>query len=110
MNSVEPSVMSCKSPVVFDEAMKLIGDFWTLRVVDAIEDDDVRFCEIERRIPDISPATLTGRLKRLEESQVIERRVEAQDRQSVSYKLTAKGRRILPILAAIKEFTQPETA
>jgi DNA-binding HxlR family transcriptional regulator len=88
--------------------MKLIGDFWTLRLVDAIQEDEVRFCEIERRVPDISPATLAGRLKKLEEAAVILRRVEAQDRQSVSYALTARGQRILPILASIKAFTSSD--
>lgn len=104
---VAPS-KTCKDPVIFDEAMKLIGDYWTLRLIDAIGDGEVRFCEIERRVPDISPATLTGRLKKLEDANVIDRRVETLDRQSVSYVLTARGQRILPILESIKAFTATE--
>ena len=105
----EAPIKSCKDPAVFDEAMKLIGDFWTLRLVDAIRDDEVRFCEIERRLPDINPATLTGRLKKLEEAGVIDRLVETQGKQSVCYALTDRGRRILPVLESIKEFTNTET-
>ena len=97
---------SCQNPTVFDEAMKLIGDFWTLRIVDAIQHDEVRFCEIERRIPDINPATLTARLKKLEEADVVDRRTDAQARHSVSYALTERGAHILPILESIKAFTK----
>lgn len=105
-DNVATPVTTCEDPVVFDEAMKLVGDFWTLRLVDAIRHDEVRFCEIERRVPDISPATLAGRLKKLEESGVIERRVETVDRQSVCYVLTNRGLGILPVLESIKNFTK----
>lgn len=102
---VDSSQATCKDPVVFDEAMKLIGDFWTLRLIDAIQADEVRFCEIERRVPDINPATLTNRLKRLEEAGAVNRLLETKDRQSVTYLLTDRGRRILPIIESIKAFT-----
>lgn len=102
---VDVSQATCKDPVVFDEAMKLIGDFWTLRLIDAIQTDEVRFCEIERRVPDINPATLTNRLKRLEEAGAVDRLCETKDRQSVAYVLTERGRRILPIIESIKSFT-----
>lgn len=104
--NVDIATKTCKDPIVFDEAMKLVGDFWTLRLVDAIREDEVRFCEIERRIPDINPATLTGRLKKLEEAGVIDRRVETLDKQSVCYALTERGHGILPVLESIKKFTQ----
>ncbi len=108
--ATEEPVTNCKNPVVFDEAMKLIGDFWTLRLIDVIRNDEVRFCEIERRVPDISPATLTGRLKKLEEAGVVDRLVETKDKQSVSYILTERGHRMLPILESIKYFTKSEVA
>lgn len=106
---IKMPVMDCKDPDVFDDAMKLIGDFWTLRIVDAIRGDEVRFCEIERRVPDINPATLTSRLKKLEEADVIDRLVETKDRQSVAYVLTSRGKRILPVLESIKAFTENTT-
>ncbi len=87
------------------EAMKLVGDFWTLRIIDALSGSELRFCGIERAIPDINPATLTARLKRLEEADVICRATEEQDKQSVSYHLTDKGRGLLPVLASIQAFT-----
>lgn len=104
--NVDMATETCTDPTAFDEAMKLIGDFWTLRLVDAIGNDEVRFCELERRIPDINPATLTSRLKKLEEAGVIDRRSGILDKQSVSYSLTLRGAGILPILESIKSFTE----
>lgn len=89
----------------FDDALKLVGDFWTLRILDAIRDSEMRFCGLERAIPDVSPATLTGRIKKLEDAGVIERRIATCDKQSVSYALTHKGEGILPVLDAIKAYT-----
>ena len=104
--NVDIATKTCKDPVAFDEAMKLIGDFWTLRLVDAIRNDEVRFCEIERRIPDINPATLTSRLKKLEEAKIVERRSGILDKQSVTYSLTVRGSGIVPIVESIKSFTK----
>lgn len=95
---------SCSSED-FDRASHLLGDFWTLQIADALRQDELRFCEIERAIPTINPATLTGRLKKLEEAEVVVRNVETRDRQSVTYSLTEKGQGIIPILDAIKSFT-----
>ena len=99
---------ACSTPaaaLAFDDAMKLVGDFWTLRIIDAIRESELRFCEIERALSDSNPATLTGRLKRLEEAGVVQRNCETRDRQSVTYELTEKGYDLIPVLDAIKAFT-----
>ena len=99
------TVSTCDSED-FDRASHLLGDFWTLQITDSLREGELRFCEIERAIPAISPATLTGRLKKLEDAEVVLRNVETRDRQSVTYSLTDKGQGIVPILDAIKNFTQ----
>lgn len=95
----------CEASSANDIAMKIVGDFWTLRIVDSLQEVELRFCQMERAIPEISPATLTSRLKKLEDSKIVERFVEVQDKQSVSYGLTPKGRALLPVLDAVKQFT-----
>lgn len=97
---------SCKNSDAFAATMKLVGDYWTLRIVDAVRDDEVRFCEIERRLPEINPATLTSRLKKLEDAGMIDRLVETKDKQSVSYILTSRGKQLLPVLESIQAFTE----
>lgn len=101
----------CDSPQTvtsFENTMKFIADFWTLRIIDTIRDKELRFCEIERLLPKANPATLTGRLKRLEQFGAIQRLEETRDKQSVTYKLTKKGNETLPIIEAIKAFTDKQ--
>lgn len=97
-----------KSSVVHDKclgAFKVIGDFWSLTIIDALRYRETRFCELERTL-DINPVTLTNRLKRLEKLKIIERREEAQDKLSVSYRLRPLGYQVLPILDQIESFAQ----
>lgn len=89
--------------IEFDQSIKLIGDFWLLSIVDALSNKALRFCEIERALPQINPVTLTNRLKKMEEASLVSRAVETQDKQSVTYSLTEKGQSILPIIESIKK-------
>lgn len=94
----------CESPETFEAAVKLVGDSWTLRIIDALRNEELRFCGIERALPDINPATLTNRLKRLEEYGLITRQLETCDKQSVAYGLSKKGKSVVPVLDAIDTF------
>lgn len=101
---------SSKSPDYFDETFRLVGDFWTLRLIGAIGDRELRFSEIDKELGHCNPVTLTNRLKKLEEAGVVIRHVETKDKQSVSYTLTQKGKDILPIITSLREFTEKYTA
>ncbi len=103
-NSIITASATCNTEA-FEEAMKLIGDFWTLHIVDALRAEELRFCEIERALPSSNPATLTNRLRRLVEAGVVNRLEETRDKQSVTYVLSEKGQGILPVLDSIKAFT-----
>lgn len=105
MNNATVSSGTACSAEAFNEAMKLVGDFWTLHIVDVLRGQELRYCEIERALPFSNPATLTKRLKRLEEAGIVGRLVETRDKQSVTYVLSEKGAGILPLLDSIKEFT-----
>lgn len=94
---------SCTSSTHYKEVLKLIGDFWTLRIVAALETDDLRFCALERALGDSNPATLTGRLKRLEQHGVVARR---QERDETVYTLTRRGAELVPIVRQIHVFAK----
>ena len=85
--------------------LKILGDFWTLEIVQNLESGEKRFCELQRSLPEANPTTLSGRLKKLESENIIMRREEVVDKLSVSYTLTKKGQGILPILKEIKNFS-----
>lgn len=84
--------------------LKMLGDFWTLAIVQALNDSVKRFSELQRKLTKASPTTLANRLKRLEEQKIIKRKEETVDKLSVVYSLTDKGRGILPILKEIQVF------
>lgn len=88
------------------QALKILGDYWALRIIDRLRRDELRFSELERGLSDINTVTLTARLKRLEETGVIERTEETIDRQSVTYKLSPMGLGLLPILGEIQQFAK----
>lgn len=84
--------------------LKMLGDFWTLEIIQSLQDGEKRFSELERSLPGINPTTLTDRLKKLDAQRVISRQKGVIDNISVLYALTPKGRGILPVLAQIKIF------
>ena len=87
-------------------ALKLLGDYVTLRVVDYLRAAELRFTELERSLGDVNSVTLSNRLKRLEAAGVIERKEATIDRQSVAYRLTDLGKGLLPVLREIQNFTR----
>jgi DNA-binding HxlR family transcriptional regulator len=87
-----------------NEELKMLGDFWTLAIVQALNGSEKRFSQLQRELTRASPTTLTNRLKKLEQQGLIKRKEETVDRLSVVYSLTDKGRGILPILREISIF------
>ncbi len=86
--------------------LKILGDFWTLQIIQSLADGQKRFSELERMIPGINPTTLTARLRKLILQQLVLRSEETVDKISVAYSLTAKGRVILPVLNEIRQFAE----
>jgi DNA-binding HxlR family transcriptional regulator len=84
--------------------LKLLGDFWTLNIIDVLREEPLRFNEIQRHVEGINPATLANRLKKLEQAHLIERQEETLDKLSVTYALTQRGISILPVIGEIQIF------
>lgn len=84
--------------------LKILGDYWTLQIIQVLSEHEKRFTELERDLPNINPTTLTNRLKKLETQKLLKRQTETVDKLSVVYALTDKGQGILPILVEIKSF------
>ncbi len=86
--------------------LKILGDFWTLQIIQSLTDGQKRFSELERMLPEINPTTLTARLKKLMSQKLILRSEETVDKISVAYSLTEKGKGILPVLVEIRRFAE----
>ncbi len=100
--------MSIKRYVIpFDECkdiLKLIGDYWVLRITVELMEDDLRFCQLQRALDDINPLALTNRLKKMDEAKLITKTSQSIDKQSVVYAITEDGKRMLPFLQAMHTF------
>jgi DNA-binding HxlR family transcriptional regulator len=92
-----------KCPVV--AALSVIGERWTLLVIrDLLRQGPRKFQDFEASLEGISPNTLSARLKRLEETGVVERRFYEQHPPRAEYVLTDKGRALGPIVLAMKKW------
>ncbi len=88
------------------KVMKVIGDYWTISIVQAIGSHKRRFCELERLLPDSNPVTLTSRLKDLEKLGLLSRTKDPKDKVCVHYSLTLSGKKLVPIASRIQSFAE----
>jgi DNA-binding HxlR family transcriptional regulator len=81
---------------------------WTLSVLVASHEGAVRFNEFLQMLGPVPPATLTSRLAELEHADILDRVVVPARPPRVEYHLTARGRRLGTILAALQAFALAE--
>jgi DNA-binding HxlR family transcriptional regulator len=82
-------------------ALDVIGDRWTALVVRDLLLGPLRFGDLAEGLAGIGTNTLTARLKHLEASGVVHRRLLPLPDRGTVYELTAYGRELEPILLAL---------
>ena len=92
------------SQAIMERTLRLIGDRWTLMIVYNLMNGTRRFGELLEALGNVSPKTLSQRLKQLEEIKLVERRAYAEIPPRVEYLLTEKGLALINILKAIQDF------
>jgi DNA-binding HxlR family transcriptional regulator len=92
---------STKTTSCVAQTTQIIGDKWTPLVVNALSDKTLRFCELQTKVNNLNPRTLSARLDRLEDNKIINKKVYAEVPPRVEYSLTNKGRDLLPILESM---------
>jgi DNA-binding HxlR family transcriptional regulator len=100
MNRNQEQLLGC--PVA--RTADLIGNKWTPLILRDLAAGEKRFSQLERSLLGISPKTLSERLKKLEEAQVVTRRCYAEVPPRVEYTLTDKGSALLPVIETMREF------
>lgn len=76
-----------------------VGDKWSMLVLFTLEsNNNQRFKELQRNIPDISQKMLTTTLKMLESDGLILRVAFSEIPPRVEYSLTKKGESLLPLI------------
>ncbi len=82
-----------------------IGDRWTVLIVGALDDDELRFSELRRRIQGISQKMLTQTLRGLERDGLVQRTVHPEVPVRVEYALTEAGRTLREPLRLLEEWS-----
>ena len=87
-----------------ERAMQLLGDVWTLKIIYTLLTGTRRFGEILETMGNVSPKTLSNRLKMLEEILFVQRQAYAEIPPRVEYRLTERGLALANIMQAINDF------
>lgn len=90
--------------------MNLIGDTWTLVIVYNLMGGPRRFGELLEAMGNVSPKTVSQRLKMLEQKGFVERRAFAEIPPRVEYHLLEKGRALMDVIEAIRQFGERHLA
>jgi DNA-binding HxlR family transcriptional regulator len=85
---------------------EIISGKWTLLVIRDLAEGCSRFCELERSLGGISPRTLSLRLRALEAEGIVQRRTYPEVPPRVEYRLTAKGRALVPLIEQMRHYGQ----
>jgi DNA-binding HxlR family transcriptional regulator len=87
------------------KAAELFCERWTALILRDLGLGVSRFAQLQRGVPQASPALLTSRLKQLEAEGIVERRRSERGR-NWTYHLTPAGCDFIPIVAALGEWGQ----
>ena len=87
-----------------DEALRRVGDRWTLLVVEALLAGPQRFGSLEAGIDGLAPNILSKRLKALEAEGVITAAPYSQRPYRVAYALTASGAELAGALRLLAQW------
>lgn len=83
--------------------LDLIGEWWTPLILREAFLGARHFGDFERRLG-IAKNVLSARLRTLVGGGILERRASSEDAREVEYRLTAKGRDLLPVLLALAQW------
>ena len=78
--------------------LDLIGGKWKSLILWHLGESTLRFSELKRTLPKITPKMLTQQLRELEASGLVNRFIYTQIPPKVEYSLTPAGKSLLPIL------------
>jgi DNA-binding HxlR family transcriptional regulator len=88
-----------KTPLA--EAVALVGDRWTLLIIEALLAGARRFNDLQDDVPGIAPNILSSRLQRLERDAIVVARPYTRRPLRMAYELTASGRELAGALVLL---------
>ena len=102
MAKARHSRFDCAPGCAVEAAVGLIDGKWKSIILYQLLKGTLRFGEMQRLIPNVTPRMLTNQLRELEEDGLIVRTVYPQVPPKVEYSLSPLGRSMEPVLLALK--------
>jgi DNA-binding HxlR family transcriptional regulator len=93
-------------PLEVRETASLLERRWQLSILYAALSGALRFNEFADAVAGISPRMLSERLRDLEGAGLVERNVIPSSPPTVEYRLTERGRRLGPLIEAMREYAR----
>ncbi|HTK23283.1 MAG TPA: helix-turn-helix domain-containing protein [Gaiella sp.] len=88
------------------QVLAALSDKWVTLVLTALADGPKRYSQLARRIAGVSQKMLTQTLRTLERDGLVTRTITPSVPVRVDYQLTPLGKTILPVVAAIKQWSE----
>jgi DNA-binding HxlR family transcriptional regulator len=105
MAKIRHSTFDCIPGCSVEAAISLFEGKWKAVVLfHLMNADKLRFGELRRILPGVSPRVLTNQLRELEADGLIKRVVYAEVPPRVEYSLSALGATLRPIILALKDW------
>lgn len=101
-DSYNAYIAACPSRQVLDS----LSDKWVTLVLNALADGPQRYSGLARRIAGVSQKMLTQTLRMLERDGLVSRTITPSVPVRVDYELTPLGRSLLPVVHAIKDWSE----
>lgn len=98
----------CSEGCPVEAALEQISGKWKGLVVYHLLGGTHRFSELKRKVGSVTQRSLTKQLRELEGDGIVDRTVYAVVPPKVEYRLTEKGRRLLPVIESLHSWGQAD--
>ena len=89
-----------------EDTLNVIAGRWKILVLWWLQEGELRFGELRRRMPTITQKMLTQQLRQMETEGLVDREVFAQVPPKVIYRLTERGQSLRPVLRSLYDWSR----
>lgn len=100
----EPRTYESQAACPVARTLDVVGDRWTILVLRDLSWGRRKFSALQASLGGISANLLSDRLKKLEQSGMVEQVAYSAHPPRFEYKLSEKGRAFVPVLVAMREY------
>jgi len=91
-------------PGCIQAALNILGDKWSPLLLSQLVSGQKKFGELESNLTGISPRTLSGRLTKLEQENIIQKKLYNNHPPRYTYELSAKGKELQEVLVKMADW------